>query len=74
MGVNEPLKGVGQRVVELPDFAEAREFDPRDAVIFYSDKIPCSSSISAPGAVTFGLWLASSSRVRQPSALARAAN
>ena len=39
-----------------------------------SDKIRCSSSISAPGAVTFGLWLASSSYTRQPSALARAAN
>ena len=28
---------------------------------FCSDKIRCSSSISALGAVTFGLWLASNS-------------
>ena len=38
------------------------------------DKIRCKSSISAPGAVTFGLWLESSSSSRQPSALARVAN
>jgi hypothetical protein len=49
-----------KHLVELLDFAEALEFDFAP-VTYYFDKIRCSSSISAPGAVTFGLWLASSS-------------